>query len=84
MNVVYLMKKFLLPITLLLLPFLLVGCGETMTDLKDAVLGTNSKANDAAQALGEDVHALQGTEINYSNATIIINGLLKTILRDVQ
>lgn len=55
-----------------------------MTDLKDAVLGTNSKANDAAQALGEDVHALQGTEINYSNATIIINGLLKTILRDVQ
>lgn len=74
----------MLPISLLPLPFLLVGCGETMTDIKDAVSGINSKANEAAQALGEDVHALRRTEIKYSNATITINDLFKTILRDIQ
>lgn len=55
-----------------------------MTDLKVAESGINSKANEAAQALGEDVHVLRRTEINYSDATITINDLFKTILRDVQ
>lgn len=63
---------------------LLAGCGDTVSDLKEAAAGINSKANEAASAISIDVHSIRATEIKFDNKTFTINDLFKTILRDVQ
>lgn len=62
----------------------LVGCGDTMSDIKDAASGINSKANEAAAAISMDVHSIRATELTFDNESITINDLFKAILRDVQ
>ncbi len=63
---------------------LLAGCGDTVGELKEAVAGINSKANEAATAISIDVHTIRATEIEYDHQTFTINDLFKSILRDVQ
>lgn len=63
---------------------LLAGCGDTVGDLKEAVAGINSKANEAATAISIDVHTIRATEMKFNDQTFTINDLFKTILRDVQ
>ncbi len=67
-----------------LLSLFLVGCSDTMSDLKEAAAGINSKANEAATAISQDAHSVRAIEIHYQDATFTINDLFKTILRDVQ
>lgn len=69
---------------LLVSTILLAGCGDTVGDLKEAVAGINSKANEAATAISIDVHSMRATEIDFDGQTFTINDLFKTILRDVQ
>lgn len=64
--------------------FFLAGCGDTVGDLKEAVAGINSKANEAATAISIDVHTIRATEMTFNDQTFTINDLFKTILRDVQ
>ena len=75
------MRKFCL---VLLTVIFLAGCGDTVSDLKKAAAGINSKANEAASAISIDVHSIRATEIEFDNQTFTINDLFKTILRDVQ
>lgn len=74
--------KALIPI--LMATIFLVGCGNTMNDIKNAASGINSKANEAAAAISMDVHSIRATELTFDNESITINDLFKTILRDVQ
>lgn len=69
---------------LLVSTILLAGCGDTVGDLKEAVAGINSKANEAATAISIDVHSMRATEIEFDDQTFTINDVFKTILRDVQ
>ena len=47
--------------------------------------GINSKANEAAEAISEDVHTLRSIPIEIDGRqTITINDFIKAILRDVQ
>ena len=71
-------------ILMLFTTILLAGCGDTIMELKDAVAGINTKANEAASAISIDVHSIRSTEIEFDNQTFTINDLFKTILRDVQ
>lgn len=73
--------KFLIPFCCL---FLLTGCSDTLTDIKEAASGINNAADKAASAISQDVHSLRAIEITYNEQTFTINDLYKTILRDVQ
>lgn len=75
------MKK-LIPI--IIFASILAGCGDTYSEIKDAVFGISSKANDAAAAISIEVHTLRAIELQYNNETFTINDLFKTTLRDVQ
>lgn len=75
------LQAFLLLMSVLIL---LVGCGNTLEELKGAAAGINSRANEAATALSMDAHSIRATEIQYNNQTFTINDLYKAILRDVQ
>lgn len=75
------MKKL---IPLLLFASILTGCGDTYSEIKEAVSGIGSKANDAAAAISVEVHTLRAVELQYNNETFTINDLFKTTLRDVQ
>ena len=61
--------------------FILAGC----SDINDAISGINSKANEAAEAISEDVHSLRNVKIHVENQeNVTVNNLIKAILRDVQ
>lgn len=61
--------------------FILAGC----SDIIDAISGINLKANEAAEAISEDVHSLRNVKINVENQeNVTVNNLIKAILRDVQ
>lgn len=76
-----LMRKFFV---LLFTTILLVGCGDTLDDIKNAASGINSRANEAATAISIDVHSIRATEVQYNNLAFTINDVFKNILRDVQ
>lgn len=63
---------------------LLAGCGDTITDIKEAASGINSKANEAATAISQDVHSIRAIEIEHNGKNFTVNDLFKNILRDVQ
>lgn len=71
-------------IPLLFVVILCAGCGDTMSDIKEAAAGINSKANEAASAISIDVHSIRATELIFDNELLTINDLFKAILRDVQ
>ena len=61
--------------------FFLAGCN----DINDAISGINSKANEAAKAISEDVHSLRNVKVHVENQeNVTVNDLIKAILRDVQ
>ena len=74
------MKKFSFVVTIVF-SFVLAGCH----DIIDAISGINSKANEAAEAISEDVHTLRSIPIQMeSQQTVAVNDFIKAILRDVQ
>ena len=74
------MKKFSFVVTIVF-SFVLAGCH----DIIDAISGINSKANEAAEAISEDVHTLRSILIRMeSQHTVSVNDFIKAILRDVQ
>ena len=66
------------------LSVLLAGCGDRLTEIKDAFSGINSAADAAASAVSRDVHAIRALTINYNDESFTINDLFKTILRDIR
>ena len=75
------MKKLF---SLIIFTCFLAGCGDSYSEIKEAVSGINTKANDAASALSLEVHELRATELYYNDKSFTINDLFKTTLRDVQ
>ena len=75
------MKKFF---SLIIFTCFLAGCGDSYSEIKEAVSGINTKANDAASALSLEVHELRAIELYYNDKSFTINDLFKTTLRDVQ
>ena len=68
-------------VVIIVFSFVLAGCN----DIIDAISGINTKANDAAEAISEDVHTLRSILIKLEDQqTIAVNDFIKTILRDVQ
>jgi predicted small secreted protein len=68
-------------VVIIVFSFVLAGCN----DIIDAISGINSKANEAAKAISEDVHTLRSIPIEMdARQTITINDFIKAILRDVQ
>ena len=63
---------------------LLAGCGDKLSEVKQAAAGIGSKANEASIAISADVHSIRATELTYKEQTFTINDIFKTILRDVQ
>ncbi|PJO43527.1 hypothetical protein CWD94_11705 [Lysinibacillus xylanilyticus] len=63
---------------------LLAGCGDRLSEIKEAVSGINSAAETAASSVGRDVHAIRAIAINYKDTSFTVNDLFKTILRDVR
>jgi len=63
---------------------LLSGCGNRLSEIKDAASGINSAANSAASAVSRDVHAIRALDINYKDTSFTVNDLFKTILRDIR
>jgi hypothetical protein len=63
---------------------LLTGCNDSFHDIKEAVSGITSRADDAAYAISLEVHTIRAIEIQHQNETFTINDLFKTTLRDVQ
>ncbi|MFJ7953465.1 hypothetical protein ACIQZG_18325 [Lysinibacillus sp. NPDC096418] len=64
------------------LSLLLTGCGDRLTEIKDAASGINAAADSAASALSRDVHSVRAMTVTYNEETFTINDLFKTILRD--
>lgn len=74
------MKKFSF-VVIIVFSFVLVGCNEII----DAFSGINSKANEAAEAISEDVHTLRSIPLKMDDQqTVTVNDFIKAILRDVQ
>ena len=74
------MKKFSF-VVIIVFSLVLAGCN----DIIDSISGINSKANEAAAAISEDVHTLRSIPIEMDDQqTIKINDFIKAILRDVQ
>lgn len=68
-------------LVIIVFSFVLAGCHDVI----DAISGINSKANDAAEAISEDVHILRSIPIQMENQqTVAVNDFIKAILRDVQ
>ena len=73
------MKKILFVV--IVCSFFLTGCN----DIINAISGINSKANEAAEAISEDVHSLRNVKIHVEDVeNVTVNDLIKAILRDVQ
>ncbi|MEG0258970.1 MAG: hypothetical protein RR595_02585 [Lysinibacillus sp.] len=66
------------------LSILLTGCGDRLTEIKEAASGINAAADEAAKAMSQDVHSVRAITIDYQGASFTINELFKTILRDVR
>lgn len=64
--------------------FCLVGCTDKLTEIKDAASGIQTKANEAATVLTEDVHTLRDLKVDVNDKQVSINTLMKNTLRDVQ
>ncbi|MFJ7735423.1 hypothetical protein ACIQ2D_03675 [Lysinibacillus sp. NPDC097287] len=75
------MKKV---VFIICLSTLLTGCGDRLTEIKDAASGINAAADSAASALSPDVHSVRAIKITYNDETFTINDLFKTILRDTR
>lgn len=71
------MEKLLLLIFTILIH---VGC----SDIKEAVSGISTRADDAASAISIEVHNIRAIELQHENENFTINDLFKTTLRDVQ
>ena len=78
------MKWMTKVICIICLSTLLVGCGDRLTEIKDAASGISSAADSAATAVSRDVHAIRAIPIDYNDKTFTVNDLFKTILRDVR
>lgn len=78
------MRTFAKTILVTLIAMSLAGCSNTLSDIKEAASGINSKANEAATAIGQDVHSIRAIEIEHNDKTFTVNDLFKNILRDVQ
>lgn len=76
-----LMKKIFF---IICLSILLTGCGDRLTEIKDAASGINAAADSAASALSRDVHSVRAIKLTYNDDTFTINDLFKTILRDTR
>ena len=76
-----LMKKV---VFIICLSVLLAGCGDRLTEIKDAASGINAAADSAASAISPDVHSVRAITIAYNDNTFTINDLFKTILRDTR
>ncbi|WP_241774579.1 MULTISPECIES: hypothetical protein [Lysinibacillus] len=63
---------------------LLAGCGDRLSEIKEAATGINSAADSAASAVSRDVHAIRAIAINYKDTSFTVNDLFKTILRDTR
>lgn len=78
------MKRMTKVACVLFLSTLLVGCGDRLTEIKDAASGITSKADSAASAVSRDVHAIRAIPIDYNENSFTVNDLFKTILRDIR
>ena len=78
------MRKWYTILLASILSLLLVGCSNTLNDIKEAASGINSAANKAATAISQDVHSIRAIEITHNTQTFTVNDLFKSILRDVQ
>lgn len=78
------MRSITIMILATLMIIILAGCGDTFSDIKEAASGINSKANEAATAISQDVHSIRAIEIAHNDKTFTVNDLFKNILRDVQ
>ena len=67
-----------------ILSLFLVGCSNTLNEIKEAASGINSAADKAATAISQDVHSIRAIEITHNTQTFTVNDLFKSILRDVQ
>ncbi|WP_431029793.1 hypothetical protein [Lysinibacillus sp. LZ02] len=78
------MRKLYMILSASILSFCLVGCSDTLVQIKDAASGINSAADQAATAISQDVHSIRAIEVTYNDQTFTVNNLFKSILRDVQ
>ncbi|MFF5993790.1 hypothetical protein AAGS61_03395 [Lysinibacillus sp. KU-BSD001] len=78
------MRKLYTILSTSMLTLCLVGCSDTLVQIKDAASGINSAADQAATAISQDVHSIRAIEVTYNDQTFTINDLFKSILRDVQ
>ena len=78
------MQKLYIILLTSILSLFLVGCSNTLNDIKEAASGINSAANKAATAISQDVHSIRAIDITHNNQTFTVNDLFKSILRDVQ
>ena len=67
-----------------ILSLFLVGCSDTLNEIKEAASGINSAADKAATAISQDVHSIRAIEITHNAQTFTVNDLFKFILRDIQ
>ncbi|KGR81541.1 hypothetical protein [Lysinibacillus odysseyi] len=78
------MRKFFILCSASILSLFLVGCSDTLSEIKQAASGINDAADKAATAISQDVHSVRAIEISYNGQIFTVNDLFKTILRDVQ
>ena len=78
------MQKLYIILLTSILSLFLVGCSNTLNDIKEAASGINSAANKATTAISQDVHSIRAIDITHNNQTFTVNDLFKSILRDVQ
>ena len=78
------MQKLYIILLTSILSLFLVGCSDTLNEIKEAASGINSAADKAATAISQDVHSIRAIEITHNAQTFTVNDLFKSILRDVQ
>ena len=78
------MQKLYTVLLASVLSLFLIGCSNTVNEIKEAASGINSAANKAATAISQDVHSIRAIEITHNAQTFTVNDLFKFILRDVQ
>ena len=78
------MQKLYIILLTSILSLFLVGCSNTLNEIKEAASGINSAADKAATAISQDVHSIRAIEITHNAHTFTVNDLFKSILRDVQ
>lgn len=71
-------------ISIVCLSVLLTGCGDRLTEIKEAASGINGAAHSAANALSKDVHSVRAIHLSYNEETFTLNDVFKSILRDTR